>query len=184
MCLCGEQHDVLEVRVVDVRVHPEQPLENHLYYRHEVLRERHPNGAGEDLLVVQLVFHPGHEEVNVLAGAHLERRLHVVTVCPQVLVLGARAHSGTRLGRAELGQDSVEHVDFVVELDRVDCKPLVEVLTGRQLDGQLHVAAAKRHARDLLKSVAARSLLDLLLLLEGLGLVDARNQLGLRFGFH
>jgi len=38
--LSTQKHDVLKVSVVNVRVHPEQTLENHLYDVHEVLWER------------------------------------------------------------------------------------------------------------------------------------------------
>ena len=63
-----EQHDVLEVSVVDVRVHSEQPLEDHLDNVQEVLGEGHTNRTREDLLVVQLILHPSHQEVDVLLG--------------------------------------------------------------------------------------------------------------------
>ena len=65
--LCAETHDVLEVRVVDVRVHSEQPLEDHLDYAHEVFGEGHAQNLREDLLVAQLILHPRHQEINVLA---------------------------------------------------------------------------------------------------------------------
>ena len=40
--LSAQPHDLLEVRVVDVRVDPEQPREDLLHHRLEVLGERRP----------------------------------------------------------------------------------------------------------------------------------------------
>jgi hypothetical protein len=123
--LCAEQHDVLEVGVVDVRVHSEQPFENHLYYVHEVLWKWNSQSAWEDLLVVKLVLHPGHQEVYVLARTYFQRSLYVVAVCPQVLVLWASAHCRTTFASAKLHQDAVQHIYFVVELDCVHSQPFV-----------------------------------------------------------
>ena len=104
---------------------------------------------------------------------------------PQVLILGTSGHGGTGLSCAEFGQDAVEHVNLVVELDCVHGEPFVQVLSSRQLDGQLHVAAAEGHASNLLELVAASALLDFLLLLETLRLVKARQRLRFYlFAFH
>ena len=71
-----ERHNVRKVGVVDVRVHSEQPLENHLYDRLELPREgdawrsgsekRLTDRAREEVLVVQLALHPGHQVLDVL----------------------------------------------------------------------------------------------------------------------
>lgn len=42
MILQAQSQDHLEVRMVDVSVHSEQPLEYRLDHRHEVLWKRHP----------------------------------------------------------------------------------------------------------------------------------------------
>lgn len=102
-----QEHDVLEVGVVNVRVYAEEPLEYYLDDIEEVLRERHTEGAREDLLVVQLIFNPGHQKINVLLRAHLKRRLHIMAVGPQILVLGPCTHRGAGLRRAELCEDAV-----------------------------------------------------------------------------
>ena len=52
--------------MVDVRIDSEQSLEDHLNDVHKVLREGNSQLAGEDLLVVELVLDPSHQEVNVL----------------------------------------------------------------------------------------------------------------------
>ena len=89
MSLSTKEHYVLEVSVVDVSIHAEESLENDLDDVHKVLGERNPEGTGENLLVVKLVFDPGHQEVNVLLGTHFEWGLHVMTIGPKVLILGA-----------------------------------------------------------------------------------------------
>ena len=64
--LCREEHDVLEVCVVDVSIHSEETLENDLDDIEEIFREGDTEGAGEDFFVVKLVLHPGHQEIYVL----------------------------------------------------------------------------------------------------------------------
>ena len=64
--LCREEHDMLEVCVVDVSIHSEETLENDLDDIEEIFREGDTEGAGEDFFVVKLVLHPGHQEIDVL----------------------------------------------------------------------------------------------------------------------
>ena len=64
---CREQHDVLEVRVVNVRVHTEQTLEDHFDYGFEVSGEGDSKGTREDFFIIELVFDPRHQKVNVFA---------------------------------------------------------------------------------------------------------------------
>lgn len=87
MRLSGEEHDVLEVRVVDMCVDTEQTLKDHLDDCLEVAWKGHSKGTGEDLFVIKLVFYPSHQEVNVFASRNLQRCLHVMPIGPQVLVL-------------------------------------------------------------------------------------------------
>ena len=103
MCFSREQHDVLEMRVVDVRIHSEQTFEDDFYDCFKVSWERNTKGTREYFFVVQLILDPRHQEVNVFACADLERRFHVVSISPQVLVLRPCRHRRTRLSRAELG---------------------------------------------------------------------------------
>ena len=166
MGLSAQQHDVLEMRVVDVRINSEQALENDLDDCLKVSGEWNAKGARENLLVVELVLNPRHEEVDVLAGGDLEWRLHVVAISPEVLVLGPRGHRRARLSGAKLRQDAIENVNLIIELDGVHGEPLVEIFTSWQLDGKLHVSTAERHSSDLLQTIATSSLLNLLLLLE------------------
>ena len=171
---------MLEVSVVDVRVHSEQPLEDNLDDVEEVLGEGHTNCTREDLLVIQLVLYPGHQEVNVLLRRDLQRRLYIMTVCPEILILGSSRHSGTGFGSTELCQNTIEYIYLVIELNCIDSEPLIEVLSSGQLNRKLHVATSECHPGNLFETVASRALLDLLLLLEGLGLVQT-CQLVLRF---
>lgn len=115
--LLAEAHHLLEVLVVDVRVHAEQPLQDRLGDGQEVLREGHADLRGEQRLVVQLVLHPRHQVVNVLGGAALDRLLDRLAVGPVVLVLGAGGHDAAAVLRAELGDGAVQHVDLVEEVD-------------------------------------------------------------------
>ena len=87
MCFSREQHDVLEMRVVDVRIHSEQTFEDDFYDCFKVSWERNTKGTREYFFVVQLVLDPGHQEVDVFSGADFERRFHVVPIGPQVFVL-------------------------------------------------------------------------------------------------
>lgn len=66
--LCREEHDVLEVCVVDVCIHSEETLENDLDDVEEIFWEGDTEGTGEDFLVIKLVFDPSHQEIDVLLG--------------------------------------------------------------------------------------------------------------------
>jgi hypothetical protein len=61
-----EEHDVLEVCVVDVSIHSEETLENDLDDVKEIFWEGDTEGTGEDFLVIKLVLDPGHQEIDVL----------------------------------------------------------------------------------------------------------------------
>lgn len=179
MRLRAEQHYMLEMCMIDVGVDSEQPFENHLDDVHEVFGERDAESTREYFLVVQLILDPGHQELDVLTRADLQRCLDIVAIGPEVFVLGSGAHGRTALSCAELHENAVENVDFVVEFDRVDGEPLVQVFTGRQLNSKLHVSAAERHACNLLELVTASTLLDLLLLLERFCFVEASQRFAL-----
>ena len=60
-----EEHDVLEVCVVDVSIHSEETLENDLDDVEEIFGEGNTEGTREDLLVVKLVLNPCHQEIDV-----------------------------------------------------------------------------------------------------------------------
>ena len=96
-----------------------------------------------------------------------------MSICPEIFVLWASRHSGAGFRCTELCQNTIDDIDLVVELNGIDGKPFIQILTGGELDSQLHVTAPKCHPRNLLEPVPAGALLDLLLLLEGLGLVQA-----------
>ena len=154
------------MRVVDVCVDSEQSFEDDLDDCLEVAWEGYSEGAREDFLVVQLILHPCHQEVNVFSGADLEWCLDVVTISPQVLILWPCRHGWARFSGAELSQNSIEDINLVVKLDGVDGEPLIQILASGKLHRQLHVATSKRHTRDLFESITASTLLDLFLLLE------------------
>lgn len=109
--------------------------------------------AGEEGLVVELVLHPVHEQLDVLGGWHLEGGLHVLPVCPEVLEFLPCAHDGARLLGAEFGECSVEYGNLVVEFDGVNGEPFIEILPLGEFDCKVHVAAAEGHLGDLLQVV-------------------------------
>ena len=63
---CREEHEVVEVCVVDVSIHSEDTLENDLYDIVEIFWEGNTEGTGEYFLVIKLVLDPGHQEIDVL----------------------------------------------------------------------------------------------------------------------
>ena len=60
MCLCAQQHNVLEVRVIYVGIDTEKSFEDHLDDIQKVLGEGHTQCTREDFFIVQLVLYPGH----------------------------------------------------------------------------------------------------------------------------
>ena len=92
MVLESETHNVLKMAVVDVRIDPKQALENDFDDGHEVLGEgdaylkSSTDLAGEEGVVVDLALDPGHQIVDVLAGADLQGLLDALAVGPQILV--------------------------------------------------------------------------------------------------
>ena len=96
-----------------------------------------------------------------------------MSICPEIFVLWTSRHSGAGFRRAKLCQNTIDDIDLVVELNGIDGKPFIQIFTRWELDSQLHVPAAKCHPRYLLEPVPTGTLLDLLLLLEGLRLVQS-----------
>lgn len=128
MCLCTQQHDVLEMRVINMSIDPEKSLENHLDYIHEILRKGYAQSTWEDLLIIQLIFDPGHKEVDILASTNFKWSFDVVAISPQVLVFRSSTHRGTTLSCAKLHQYTVQDVDLIIKFDGINCEPLVEIL--------------------------------------------------------
>jgi hypothetical protein len=64
--LCREEHDMLEMCVVDVSIHSEETLENDLDDIEEIFREGDTEGAGKDFFVIKLVLDPSHQEIDIL----------------------------------------------------------------------------------------------------------------------
>lgn len=77
-----QRQDLLEVRMVDVRVHSEHPFEYGFYDLAERLRKRYSDLTRKDGLVVELRLNPSHEQVDILGRWHLERGPHVLAVGP------------------------------------------------------------------------------------------------------
>ena len=78
--------------MIDVSIDTEQSLKDNLDDCREVLREWNTYQAREDLLVVELVLHPGHKEVNILGSTDFEWCLDVVPISPEILVFRTCTH--------------------------------------------------------------------------------------------
>jgi nucleosome binding factor SPN SPT16 subunit len=65
MVFCTQTHNMLEVSVINVSINSEQSLEDHFNDADEVFRKWNANLTWKDLLTIQLIFHPGHQEVYV-----------------------------------------------------------------------------------------------------------------------
>lgn len=92
-------------------------------------------------------------------------------VGPEVLVLGGGAHDSAGLLRAEEGDAAVEEIDLIEEIDRVGGEPFVEVLALGERDGRADVTAAEGLLGLLVEFVSLRALLEMLPLLQRLGLI-------------
>ena len=68
MVLGSQIHNVLEMGMVNMRIHSEKSFEYHLNDIQKVLRERHSQLTRKQVLIIQLVLHPGHQEVNIFAS--------------------------------------------------------------------------------------------------------------------
>ena len=66
-------------------VDSEESLEDGLGVGEEVVGEGDSNLAGEQVLVVQLILDPGHQEVYILGSGTFYGLLHLVAVSPVVL---------------------------------------------------------------------------------------------------
>lgn len=150
MSFSTQEHDVLEMCMVDVSVHSEKSLEDYLNYTDKVLGERHSKLAWENLLIVKLVLDPSHQKIDVLLSTDFQRSFDVVTIRPEVFVFGTSGHRWTAFSCTELSEDTVENVDFIIEFDGVNSKPLIKIFSCRQLYSQLHVATTQGHSSNLL----------------------------------
>jgi hypothetical protein len=165
-----ECHDLVEVRVVDVRVDAEQALEDRLHHALEVLREGHVDARREDALIVELSLHPRHKKINVLWRTALHGLL-VAVVRPQVFVLWTSAHYRTRRRSAELGDAAVKQVELIEEIDSVDSEPFVKVFALRQFHGHAQITRAECRLGLFVKTVALRSLVVLFIRPKGFAIV-------------
>ena len=72
--------------MVNVSVDTEKSFENYFDDVLKVFWEWHSKLAREDFLIVELVFHPGHQEVDVLAGTDLKWCFHIVAISPEIFI--------------------------------------------------------------------------------------------------
>eukprot|EP00982_Pelagococcus_subviridis_P007384 30595-Pelagococcus_subviridis.AAC.4 len=138
--LRAQAHDLVEVRVVYVRVDAKQPTEDLRRDALKVFRKRRARGLRKRRLVVHLRLDPLEQVVHVPRRAALDRLLHLDAVRPSVLVFRSRAHR-----RA------------VLILHGVDREPLVQILPGREQHRLAEVAAPERRVDVLLQRRAFAS---------------------------
>lgn len=84
--LLAEADDLGEVRVVDVGVDAEEPLEDIPHNLREILGEGHPDLRREDLFVIELLLHPCHQKIYVFWRRALDRFLYIDSIGPHVLI--------------------------------------------------------------------------------------------------
>ena len=101
--LSRQQHYMLEVRVIDMRINSKKSFENHFNDVHKVSREWNTKLAGENFFVIELGLNPCHQKIYVFRGTNFERSFNVLTIRPEILVLGPGTHSWAGLGSAKLG---------------------------------------------------------------------------------
>ena len=99
------------------------------------------NLAWKERLIINLVLDPGHQVVNILGCRALDRLLHLLAICPVVLVLLPGRHDGAGLLGAEVSDGAVQHVDLVEEVHSVYSHPLIQIFSFWQHHSQAQVAS-------------------------------------------
>lgn len=80
---------MLEVSMINVSIDSEQAFEDDFDDIDKVLGELNSKLTRKDFLVVQLVFNPSHQKVNILSCTHFQGSLHIMSICPKVFILGS-----------------------------------------------------------------------------------------------
>jgi len=145
MALHPQSQNGPEMRVIHVRVHPEQPFQDGLDDRYEILRELAADAPREQRRIVQLLFDVVEERVDVARRGQLDRVLDLDAIGPQVFVVWPRVHHWTLFVVAEGPvEDRVEDRGGVIEEHCVHGEPLVLVLAPGELHGLFDRAGAER----------------------------------------
>ena len=71
MVFCSKVHNVLEMSMVNMGVDSEQSLEDDFNNIKEVLWERDSNLAWKKVFIVELIFNPCHQKVDVFTCRNL-----------------------------------------------------------------------------------------------------------------
>ena len=74
----SQQLNLAEVCVIDMCVDSEQPLEDILHDIRKCPRERNANFGREDLFVIKLFLHPGHQVINIFRSGAFDGLLNVL----------------------------------------------------------------------------------------------------------
>lgn len=160
-------HDRVKMLMVDVSVNPEQALQDGFGHGHEVFGEGNSNLRGKKCLIIQLILYPGHQVVYVLGSRAFDRLLNVGTISPVILISWSSRHHRAAGLSAELCDCSIQHVDLIEEIHRVDSYPLIEILSIWQHDSLPQVPTAQRRLCMFQQLVLMGALWDVLLRLEG-----------------
>ena len=104
--------------MVDVCIYSEKPFKNDSYYIHEIFREWNTKSTWKNFLIVQLIFDPGHQEINIFTRANFEWSFHIMSISPQIFVFWSCAHSRTAFLSTEFHENTVENINFIIEFNK------------------------------------------------------------------
>jgi len=131
VCFNPKSANLIKVIAVDMCIYTEQPSYNCPYLIAEVLGEGYTYLIGENGFVIKKVLRPVHECVDIFGGRQLRGTFVSNAVLPEILVTRTSGHEWTLLGSAKLRYSAVQHVQMIEEINSVDCKPFVGVLSFR-----------------------------------------------------
>ena len=77
-----QQHDVLEMSVINVGVHSEKSFEYHFDDVHKVFGERYTKRTREYFFIIKLVFYPCHQKVDVFSRTYFQWSFYIMTISP------------------------------------------------------------------------------------------------------
>lgn len=104
---------------MNVDVHEDAVESTHdLFYDTDVvLWERDVHGCGEDVLIVNLLFDPVHQEANVVSCWHWRGFAVLVVIAPVIFELLAACHARTSLLGTAITNGAVNEIDSIVKIN-------------------------------------------------------------------
>jgi len=125
----SQLNNFVKVLMIDVCVDTEQSFKDCLGGGQKSSRKRNSDFGREKLLVIQLILDPSHQIVNVLRSRTLDRFLDGLSISPVILIFGTSGHNWTTILGAKFSNSSIQHVDLIKEINRIDSNPFVEVFS-------------------------------------------------------